>query len=237
MLIPRPETEDWTLRLAQTFTPSRRNPVSVLDLCTGSGCIPLLLCHVWPSGSVHAYGVDISHDAIRLARDNAAVCDIFVAEDDNLDPSEKTASLARNTFRPILADIRDPNLLTIPAFRPPFNVITSNPPYIPLNEYEVLPPSVKDWEDPRALIGDPVEDSHQSGIEKGRGLTFYCTIARLLGNKNLLAPGGIVVLEVGEGQASDVASLLEEQSRLQDVEIWKDLWGKDRAVVARKPAV
>lgn len=232
VLIPRPETEEWTLRLADLLKPTRRNPVSILDLCTGSGCIPLLLCRVWPAGSVRAYGVDISRDAIQLARDNARLCNTLVDDGDGTSSAQKRVTLDRNSFTPILADIRHTHFLTIPALHPPFDVITSNPPYIPLEDYKNLSPSVKDWEDPRALIGDPVEDPPRDDSKSGRGLSFYGTIADLLGTGRLLAPGGIVALEVGEGQACDVAHLVQTRGSLRDVDIWKDVWGKERTVVA-----
>lgn len=60
----RPETEDWNLRPANAISPKGNRPLSVLDPCNGSGCIPLLLCHLRPPGSVRAFGVDISEQAL-----------------------------------------------------------------------------------------------------------------------------------------------------------------------------
>jgi SAM-dependent methyltransferase len=71
VLIPRPETEHWTLRLAQSIRPSPQNPAHVLDLCTGTGCIPLLLCATWFPGSTSVVGIDTSLEALQLAQDNA----------------------------------------------------------------------------------------------------------------------------------------------------------------------
>lgn len=229
VLIPRPETEHWTLRLSELLSPSRERPLSMLDLCTGSGCIPLLLCSLWPPGSVHAYGVDISEDAITLAKDNAALCDISVPEDSPVPPAEEK-KWNRNTFTPLLANIRDPAFVISARLHPPFDVITSNPPYIPKREYDSLPASVKEYEDPRALLDDPESTPHD-----GRGLSFYWSIAELLGSANmkLLSDDGIVALEVGEGQASDVASIMEQKTGMRNIDIWKDPWDKERVVVAR----
>ncbi|KZT08367.1 S-adenosyl-L-methionine-dependent methyltransferase [Laetiporus sulphureus 93-53] len=230
VLIPRPETEDWTIRILQQLSPSRDRPVSVLDLCTGTGCIPLLLCRLWPPGSVHATGVDISEDAIRLARDNAELCGVMLHEPGQNDavPVDIAGDREHNWFRPILADIRDPDFVRKNELQRPFDVITSNPPYISKRDYEKLPSSVKDYEDWRALLGD------DPGVD-GQGLTFYHDIIGLLSNGELemLKKDGIVVLEVGEGQAGDVAESLERRAQLRDIKIWKDPWGKERVVIGR----
>ena len=217
-LIPRPETEDWALRLADIVSPSRTRLLQVLDLCTGSGCIPLLLCHLWPPGSARAFGVDISEDAIKLATDNAARCHIATAPRDY-------ATNPRNVFTPILGDLCDPDFLgSLPA---PFDLVTSNPPYIPRRQYDQLSPSVKDYEDPRALLGDlpgsPIEN----------GLSFYHLIARFLTQKGVLRDRAIVALEVGDGQAQAVENILHTSVGLRNTEIWTDPWGKQRVVFAR----
>ncbi|KAH7888508.1 S-adenosyl-L-methionine-dependent methyltransferase [Phlebopus sp. FC_14] len=215
-LIPRPETEDWTLRLARTISPSKNRPFSLLDLCTGSGCIPLLLCHLWPPGSVRAFGVDISRDAIQLAADNAARC--------KMTPHVPTSNL-RNIFTPVLADLRNPDFLH--SIEPPFDVVTSNPPYIPKREYDELPPSVKSYEDPLALLGDP------PGTMEQHGLSFYHWIASLVARKGVLRDGAIVALEVGHQQAEAVERILHQTAGFRNTEIWRDPWDIQRVVVAR----
>lgn len=225
VLIPRPETEHWTMCLAERVTPSPTRPIRLLDLCTGSGCIPLLLCRLWPPGSVRAYGVDIAPEAIQLASDNTAICGFSESSDD---PTHQPP-FVRNTFRPILADIRDPAFLRTPGLCPPFQVLTSNPPYIPRREYDVLPPSVKDYEDRRALLGDPDSDS-----KDGDGLTFYRDIARLIATEGILAEDGVVAVEVGKGQARDVECILKDQAKLPKTTIWQDPWSVERVVVATR---
>lgn len=228
MLIPRPETEDWTIRLSEHLLSRRNKPsISLLDLCTGSGCIPILLCHLLPAGTLRATGVDVSEVAVQLARDNAALCGI---------PEPPVASARqdipnrRNTFLPLLGNIRDPAFVAKCGLRPPYDVVTSNPPYITRADYDRLPPSVRDWEDPRALIGDPPGETSCGDVQ---GLTFYHIIADLLVNPaaRLLKEDGLVALEVGEGQASAVAEILE--ARMKHVEVWKDPWDKDRVVVGQ----
>jgi release factor glutamine methyltransferase len=201
------------------LSPTLARPLSVLDLCTGTGCIPLLLCHLWPPGSTRAYGVDISQDAIRLAIDNAARCNI---------PSFETLPLtqgSQNLFVPVLGDLRDPNLFK--HVLPPFDVITANPPYIPKREYDTLPVSVKNYEDPAALLGDLPDD------EERDGLTFYRLISQLLRQKGVLRDGSIVALEVGQAQADAVEGILQQSAGLRNTQVWKDPWNVKRVVLAR----
>lgn len=206
------------LRLASAITPTSNHPLSILDLCTGSGCIPILLCHLWPPGCAFSIGVDISENAIELATDNAARCNVAMHVD------FITADNPRNVFIPILGDLCNPDLLD--SLAPPFDVVTSNPPYIPKREYDKLPRSVKDYEDPRALLGDlsPFQDD---------GLSFYYLIARFLSRKGVLRDGAIVALEVGDKQAHMVENLLHRFAGLQNTETWIDPWGKERVVFAR----
>lgn len=187
MLIPRTETEHWALRLSEILIQSLpQRPLRILDLCTGSGCIPLLLLSSLRSASlsssssspspsssahpVHALGVDISDDAIDLAQENAKYAcpgisfipsPLYPGSSSKV-PSQSSSSQssphpAPYTFSTLQTSILSPSFLsTLQDLNwGPFDVITSNPPYIPLSEYISLPESVKDYEDPRALLGDP----------------------------------------------------------------------------------
>ncbi|KAK0205310.1 S-adenosyl-L-methionine-dependent methyltransferase [Desarmillaria ectypa] len=206
VLIPRPETEDWTIRLSKIVAPSPSRPISILDLCTGSGCIPLLLCHLWPRGSVRACGVDVSVDAVELATENAAKHDI---------PS--VIGGIRNSFRAQQGNVLDPAFSK--SLEPPFDVLTSNPPYVPWKEYLELPPSVVRYEDPRALFGGP------------SGLEFYRAIARIVSRQGFLNTDAVVALEVGHDQAEEVEDILRDIGEIQRTEIWNDPWGKARTVL------
>ncbi|KAI8993050.1 S-adenosyl-L-methionine-dependent methyltransferase [Trametes punicea] len=234
VLIPRPETEDWAINLVHILkerAPSQ--PLSILDLCTGTGCIPLLLSHELPSGSTHATGVDISDVAVELCRENARLNGIAVPTE-GPPPGEDLSRWNENTFTPILADLMHPDFVQLARLKPPYDLITSNPPYIPMAAYQKLDASVKDFEDIRALLGDP---DHSVAVavpegERNKGLSFYHRIAELVNDHNLLHPDGMLVLEVGDGQAGDVASILRRRTRLQKVHLWKDPWGKERVVLA-----
>ncbi|TBU47633.1 S-adenosyl-L-methionine-dependent methyltransferase [Dichomitus squalens] len=232
VLIPRPETEDWTIRLASLLTPSPARPLKVLDLCTGSGCIPLLLCHLWPPGSAHATGVDVSPAAVRLATDNAALCGIpppSLGPDAARGPPPAPALPQKNTFTALLADLTRPTFAHDPRLAPPYDLLTANPPYIPRAQYERLPASVRDFEDVRALLGETPECADGS-----TGLGFYYRIAELVGAHGLLRRGGgTLALEVGDGQAGDVVRIVEGRARVSEIDVWRDPWGKARVVFAR----
>ena len=246
VLIPRPETEDWTIRLAEALTPSPTpRPLKALDLCTGTGCIPLLLCRLWPAGAVHATAVDVSPGAIALAQENARLCGIPAAHDGHDEsastqhpPTGTTQSknMKTNTFTPVLADLMHPAFVQRARLQPPYDLITSNPPYIPQAEYDALPASVKAYEDARALLGDSLSppDSHVPAEDRTKGLTFYHRIAALVRAHGLLRAGGTLALEVGAGQAPAVAAIVAAKAGVRALEVWKDPWGVERVVVGRR---
>ena len=273
-LIPRPETEDWTIRLASllddrfpTEDGGGRRVLRMLDLCTGTGCIPILLSHLrrQTGGITVAYGVDISTDAVSLARENAtdqslapsSSLECITSHDDGPEATTEVAGADvvggrtnhdRETTDPIgtsavddvhgsaldvmHADVLQENFVRVvlSRMRPPFDVITSNPPYIPLDQYERLPNSVKEWEDRRALLGDLPTRRLGDGC-KGRGLMFYHRIAEIVSTDGVLAANGVVVLEVGHTQAEEVREMLGKTGGVSATEVWEDPWGVPRAVV------
>jgi release factor glutamine methyltransferase len=274
-LIPRPETEDWTIRLASLLDDrfpveggGKRTALRTLDLCTGTGCIPILLSYLrrQAGGITVACGVDISTDAVSLARENATDQSLSPSRgpgcvgshcDDDPEATTKVVETGeaggranhergtagaiatsaadgggKSTLDVMRADILQEDFVQVVLSRTetPFDVITSNPPYIPLGEYERLPNSVKEWEDQRALLGDL--PTHGSGDgSKGRGLMFYHRIAQIVSADGVLAAGGIVALEVGHTQAEEVREILGEIGGVSATEVWKDPWGVPRVVV------
>ena len=158
-------------------------------------------------------GYDFSHPAIELARENISST--------SLDVDVKHADILDESFAETVKSDMDGRV----------DVIVSNPPYIPLAEYRELPSSVRDWEDPAALLGDlPSGES---------GLRFYERIAELL--PTLLSSsqklevnewGGIprVAVEIGWSQGIDVMSILRAGG-MGRAEVWQDQYGKDRMVV------
>lgn len=158
----------------------------VLDLCTGSGCIIISMVRNLPS--IEAYAGDISRQAINVAKENAKLNQTAVV-------FEKS-----NLFE---------------AFNGKFNVIVSNPPYIPSAEIPKLMPEVRDFEPHEALDG--LED----------GLFFYRKI--VAGSVEYLLDGGILCMEIGYDQGPAVAEMMK-QFGFQDVTVVKDLAGLDRVI-------
>jgi release factor glutamine methyltransferase len=158
-------------------------------------------------------GYDFSHPAIELARENISSTDLDIEVDH--------ADILDESFPDTVKSDMDGRV----------DLIVSNPPYIPLAEYRELPSSVRDWEDPAALLGDlPGGDS---------GLRFYERIAELL--PTLLSSsqelevngwGGIprVAVEIGSSQGNDVSSVLRAGG-MGYTEVWQDQYDKDRMVV------
>jgi len=234
----------------------------MLDLCTGTGCIPILLSHLrrQAGGITVAYGVDISTNAVALARENATDHSLTPSSDLDDDPEASTEVEAageaggranhcrervdpigtnaaddgyKSTLDVIHADILQEDFVRLLLTRmgPPFDVITSNPPYIPLDEYERLPDSVKEWEDRRALLGDLPTRRSEDTSPKGLGLTFYHRIAEIVSIDGVLGTNGVVALEVGHTQAKVVRDILERVGIVSATEVWKDPWGVPRVVV------
>lgn len=169
-------------------------PVRILDMCTGSGCILISLLKMC-SGTV-GLGVDISKDALEVARANGH--SVLTS-----DQSERVNWICSDMFDQVEGQ---------------FDVITSNPPYIPTKVIEDLMPEVRDHEPIGALDG--MED----------GLFFYRQIA--LSAPKHLTQQGHLFLEIGHDQGQDVSLLLKEQG-FAKVEVIKDYAGLDRVVHAQ----
>ncbi len=125
-LIPRPETEQWCASLIQDLQRCTNQPLTILDMCTGSGCIGLWLAHALPKSTV--YAVDISDEALALAQENARHHNIT-----NI-----------RFFRSNLFDVFEQ--------QQQFDLIVTNPPYISAQAWTTLSPTVKQWEDRGALV-------------------------------------------------------------------------------------
>ena len=162
----------------------------VLDLCTGSGCIIVSLLKI----RSHLLGVasDLSAAALCVAKKNAG----------------------RNGVSPVFlqGDLFEPVKGT-------FDLIVSNPPYIPTAEIEKLMPEVREHEPLLALDG------------KEDGLVFYKRIIEE--GYPYLKPGGFLMFEIGYDQGKEVSARME-QAGYQDVKIIKDLAGLDRVVIGGK---
>lgn len=128
ILIPRPETEEWVSWLIEQLQSAKNESLTILDLCTGTGCIALALAHALPKARV--VGIDINPAAVELALSN-----------------QRHNGLANVTFM-------QSDLFTVFGDDQTFDLIVSNPPYVTKAEYGVLDPSVRDWEDRNALVAE-----------------------------------------------------------------------------------
>lgn len=158
----------------------------VLDVCTGSGCIAIAIAKLGKPAVVH--GVDISEEALAVARQNV---------------TELNASV----------ELFAGDLMT--KMDGQYDVIVSNPPYIPPSVIEGLMPEVRLHEPMLAL------DGGQDGLE------FYRRIAGQAVTR--LAPNGRLFLEIGCEQGASVADILQKQG-YREVQVFQDLAGKDRIV-------
>jgi release factor glutamine methyltransferase len=163
-LIPRPDSETLIEAAVEAFT--AEPPKSILDLGTGTGCLLLAALHEFPDA--HGIGVDRSPEAIALAQRNAAMLGL----------NDRAAFLVGNWGA---------------AVRGQFDVILSNPPYIPASDIPGLMPDVAGFEPRSALDGG------------SDGLDAYRSI--IPGIPALLTGGGCAVLELGRGQAEPVTAL------------------------------
>lgn len=160
----------------------------VLDLCTGSGCIALSLLHY--TNDTSAVATDISEAALTVAVQNAG----------QLKLTERVSFAETDLF---------------PVQKEKFDLIVSNPPYIPTEVIETLAPEVKDHEPRLALDG--TED----------GLSFYRRIIRTA--PEWLFESGWLILEIGYDQGEAVSAMMRENG-FRDIEVIRDLGGKDRVV-------
>ncbi|MFA7430793.1 MAG: peptide chain release factor N(5)-glutamine methyltransferase [Rhodospirillaceae bacterium] len=195
-LDPRPDTETVVEAVLEAM-PDRAAPLRILDLGTGTGCILLALLAEYPSAT--GIGVDIADGAVATATSNA-----------------KTAGVSdRAEF--LIGDWTQGLEIT-----GTFDVIVSNPPYIPDGDVVGLEPEVRIHDPRRALVGGP------------DGLEAYRVLSPLVADR--LNPTGVVVFEVGIGQAPDVDTLLRA-ANFQIVWNRADLGGVDRCVCARRADV
>jgi release factor glutamine methyltransferase len=189
VLIPRPETEElveWIIEYAQIIN----KPLSILDIGTGSGCIPISLKLAIPNA--HITAIDISKEALAIAEQNAASYHTeieWIAQD----------------------------ILQTKQLKDRYDIMVSNPPYIPLREKLAMQKQVADHEPEIALF---VPDQFP--------LIFYSKIAHI--GKSALKPNGQLFFEIHYDQGEAIIALLDEMG--YHAELRQDIFGKDRMVRA-----
>jgi release factor glutamine methyltransferase len=189
VLIPRWDTEilvDTVLNQMHTRFGTDAK-VSVLDMCTGSGCIAVTIAKQFASATVT--GADVSKKALEVAKVNGNKHDVEISW------------VCSNLFEQVQGT---------------YDVIVSNPPYIPSRDIQTLEPEVKDHEPMLALDGSE------------SGYVFYEQITSQA--SAYLKDGGILAYEIGYNQAERVQALME-QAGFDEIQVIKDLAGLDRVVI------
>lgn len=169
-LVPRPETE-LLAEAAWTWLNGLKRPVEVLDFGTGTGCIALAIARECPAATVHA--LDRSVDALDLARRNAR----------ELELDDRVRFHEGDGFAALPAELR-------------FDLIVSNPPYIPADEIRTLMPEVRDY-DPRIALDGGAD-----------GLAFYRRLADEA--PHWLKSNGRLMCEFGDGQERALPAIFVE---------------------------
>ena len=189
VLIPRQDTE---VLVEEAIRIIRQDlpDAKVLDLCTGSGCIGISIQSFCPDVTVT--GADISQEALQVAQKNAV----------------RNQMPVQFIHSDLFAEISDT-----------YDMIVSNPPYIPSEVIETLMPEVRDHEPMGALDG------------KSDGLYFYEKITRQ--SVEHLKEGGYLLYEIGHDQADAVSGFMKENG-FYDIKVIRDLAGLDRVVTGRR---
>jgi len=192
-LIPRPDSEilvEAAIKLAKDLLKIRAETLQILDIGTGSGCLPIAFLS--EIEQAYAVAIDISEGALQVAKQNAALNKV----------SDRIGFVLSNWCDSIKGK---------------FDIILSNPPYIKYADAQMLASDVVDFEPHKALFAD------------SNGLAAYEILASQV--KERLNSQGYVLFEVGDGQAPEVADILQKVG-LKIEAIETDLAGKQRCLIA-----
>lgn len=186
VLIPRQDTELLVLEAEKQLRKTGDGSLKVLDMCTGSGCIAISLKTRNPQ--IQCMAADISEKALEMAKKNA----------------EKLQTEIQFLHTDMFANITGT-----------FDLIVSNPPYIPTKVIESLEEEVRLYDPLSALDG------------KEDGLYFYRILVKE--SPRFLKDGGWIYMEIGHDQSASVEALLKEAG-FEEIRTEKDLAGLDRVV-------
>jgi len=195
VLIPRPETEELVQWVVDMY--EHRSSVSILDVGSGSGCIPVMLQLLLPNATIES--CDVYDASLGVAAENADLLGTPEIEWHQLDFLDRANWDALGFF----------------------DVIVSNPPYIPISEKQHLHANVRDHE-PELALFVPDDDP----------LVFYKAIAQF--GMTHLEPGGAVFCETEQSLAQECAQLFNAAGYVA-VTIKKDMHGNDRMLYCRRP--
>jgi release factor glutamine methyltransferase len=192
-LIPRPETELLAELGWKFLSTINHQPSTALDFGTGTGCIAIALAAKCPNAKITA--LDVSTDALALAKQNALQNQV----------AEQIEFLLSDGFAALTAKTQ-------------FDLIISNPPYIPSAEIETLQPEVRDF-DPRGALDGGAD-----------GLDFYRRISAEA--KTFLKPDGKIMLEFGDGQADEIKKIFENEKWIVEA-VQEDYSQRARILIAK----
>ncbi len=197
VLIPRPETE-LIIETALTLVPNKDARLTILDLCTGSGCIAVSLAK--ELASARFFASDKSEKALDVARENAR----------RHGTTDRIRFLEGDLFGPLKELDLGGRV----------DIMVSNPPYVPSEEFSTLQPEVRDHEPRMALLaGQNGTELHQRIIDEA---------------PEFLRSEGALIMEMGMGQAEALVHMMREHGTFDKPDVLKDLAGIERVIVARK---
>jgi release factor glutamine methyltransferase len=192
VFVPRPETESVVGWAIDAVRAMDVAEPRVVDLCTGSGAIALALAQEVPRSRVHA--VELSEEALNWARKNTSGSKVDLRHGDAL-----------TAFHDLDGQV---------------DLVISNPPYIPLTEWEYVAPEARDHDPELALF------SGEDGLDTIRGIERTA--------HRLLRPGGVVVVEHADSQGGQVPWIFKEDAGWADAADHPDLNNRPRFTTARK---
>ncbi|ATL30497.1 Protein-N(5)-glutamine methyltransferase PrmC, methylates polypeptide chain release factors RF1 and RF2 [Streptomyces formicae] len=192
VFVPRPETESVVGWAIDAVRAMDVVEPLIVDLCTGSGAIALALAQEVPRSRVHA--VELSEDALKWTRKNVEGSRVKLSQ----------------------GDARD----ALPELDGQVDLVVSNPPYIPLTEWEYVAPEARDHDPELALF------SGEDGLDLIRGIERTA--------HRLLRPGGVVVIEHADTQGGQVPWIFTEERGWADAADHPDLNNRPRFATARK---
>ena len=217
-LIPRPETEElveWIITEAANLQSEKITELSILDIGTGTGCIPISIAKNVPKSNVFA--IDVSKEALRIAKQNSELnkvainfFEIDILKTDNLDSLSVRAQSITKDNKPF--DSTQGEIST------KFDVIVSNPPYVRELEKVEIKNNVLENEPHLALF-----------VDDDNPLIFYKKIADLA--KLHLTENGVLFFEINQYLGKETVSMLEEKG-FKNIELRKDFSGNDRMIKA-----
>ncbi|MFF3540665.1 peptide chain release factor N(5)-glutamine methyltransferase [Streptomyces platensis] len=192
VFVPRPETESVVGWAIDAVRAMDVVEPLIVDLCTGSGAIALALAQEVPRSRVHA--VELSEEALDYARKNVEGSRVVLHQGDAL--------------------------TALPELDGQVDLVVSNPPYIPLTEWEYVAPEARDHDPELALF------SGQDGLDTIRGIERTA--------HRLLRPGGVVVIEHADTQGGQVPWIFTEERGWADAADHPDLNNRPRFATARR---